>query len=342
VHKGINIIPLRIENAIPTKTLEYFISAPHWLDALTVPLELHINKLAASVKALLSKHGAHPAAPVVATVPVAAAAVQASEVRPLQATDRATKPGTPKWLVPSLVAVALAGGVLVTGFWWRANRGTASDQPAPSIADGAPAEGQQAAPAPIPAAAAPRASAPAAPRPAKPDAVTLTADAAPAVAPVKNANLYIDFRNNLSEGSVSLDVDGQQKWTEKLGVGLKGGAMSAVKMGRPSEDLRGSLNLAKGPHKITVVLIMPDGKIKDEKTETVNIDPGIPRTLRIRLSRFKSNLDLQTVVGKPESDGKTEAAKAAVDVKTKAADGKAHVTDAKAKPAVAAQASPSK
>src|SRR5580765_3741795 len=46
VHKGINIIPLRIENTLPTKTLEYFISAPHWLDALSVPLEQHIEKLA--------------------------------------------------------------------------------------------------------------------------------------------------------------------------------------------------------------------------------------------------------------------------------------------------------
>ena len=57
VHKGINIIPLRIENTVPTKTLEYFISSPHWLDAISVPLEGHINKLAASVKALLSKQG---------------------------------------------------------------------------------------------------------------------------------------------------------------------------------------------------------------------------------------------------------------------------------------------
>src|SRR5688572_12563647 len=55
VHKGINIIPLRIENTVPTKTLEYFISAPHWLDALSVPLEQHINTLAVSVKALLAK-----------------------------------------------------------------------------------------------------------------------------------------------------------------------------------------------------------------------------------------------------------------------------------------------
>src|SRR4026207_125454 len=49
VHKGINIIPLRIENAMPTKTLEYFISAPHWLDPLSVPLEHPIQKPAGSV-----------------------------------------------------------------------------------------------------------------------------------------------------------------------------------------------------------------------------------------------------------------------------------------------------
>ena len=60
VHKGINIIPLRIENTVPTKTLEYFISAPHWLDALSVPLEHHILKLATSVNALLAKQAPPP------------------------------------------------------------------------------------------------------------------------------------------------------------------------------------------------------------------------------------------------------------------------------------------
>src|SRR5438067_8123475 len=39
VHKGIPIIPLRIEDVTPSKSLEYFISTPHWLDAFTPPLE---------------------------------------------------------------------------------------------------------------------------------------------------------------------------------------------------------------------------------------------------------------------------------------------------------------
>jgi hypothetical protein len=53
VTKGIPIIPLRIENVIPSKSLEYFVSSSHWLDALTPPLERHLQKLADSVQILL-------------------------------------------------------------------------------------------------------------------------------------------------------------------------------------------------------------------------------------------------------------------------------------------------
>jgi hypothetical protein len=54
VSKSIPIIPMRIEEVLPNKTLEYFISTPHWLDAFTPPLEQHLKQLAASAKALLS------------------------------------------------------------------------------------------------------------------------------------------------------------------------------------------------------------------------------------------------------------------------------------------------
>lgn len=49
INKRIPIIPFRIENVPPTPTLEYFISAPHWLDAFEPPVESHFEKL---VKAL--------------------------------------------------------------------------------------------------------------------------------------------------------------------------------------------------------------------------------------------------------------------------------------------------
>jgi hypothetical protein len=53
VNKGIPIIPVRIENVLPSKSLEYFISTPHWLDAFTPPLEEHLRRLVSAVKALL-------------------------------------------------------------------------------------------------------------------------------------------------------------------------------------------------------------------------------------------------------------------------------------------------
>ena len=43
VPKGIPIVPFRIENVPASETLEYFISPPHWLDALTPPLERHLE-----------------------------------------------------------------------------------------------------------------------------------------------------------------------------------------------------------------------------------------------------------------------------------------------------------
>lgn len=61
VNKGLPIIPVRIEDAVPSKALEYFISTPHWLDAFTPPLQERLNQLAAAVQALLGTiHGGPP------------------------------------------------------------------------------------------------------------------------------------------------------------------------------------------------------------------------------------------------------------------------------------------
>lgn len=55
VNKGIPIIPFRIENVPLSKSLEYFISTPHWLDALTQPLEQHLDYLSQTVSVFLQK-----------------------------------------------------------------------------------------------------------------------------------------------------------------------------------------------------------------------------------------------------------------------------------------------
>jgi len=54
VHHGLAIIPLRLEDIPMSKQLEYYVSDVHWLDALTPPLEKHINKLSRVVQMLLT------------------------------------------------------------------------------------------------------------------------------------------------------------------------------------------------------------------------------------------------------------------------------------------------
>jgi hypothetical protein len=56
VNKGVPIIPFRIEAAPPSKNMEYFLGASHWLDAYTQPLERHIEELANAIRALLKLH----------------------------------------------------------------------------------------------------------------------------------------------------------------------------------------------------------------------------------------------------------------------------------------------
>src|SRR5579863_5209762 len=47
------IIPFRIEDVAPGNTLDYFIGSVHWLDAMTPPLEKHLDNLATTVHKLL-------------------------------------------------------------------------------------------------------------------------------------------------------------------------------------------------------------------------------------------------------------------------------------------------
>ncbi|HEY98297.1 MAG TPA: toll/interleukin-1 receptor domain-containing protein [Dehalococcoidia bacterium] len=55
VDTGIPIIPFRIENVLPSKAIKYYLSALHWLDAITPPLEKHLRKLADTVQTLLAE-----------------------------------------------------------------------------------------------------------------------------------------------------------------------------------------------------------------------------------------------------------------------------------------------
>jgi hypothetical protein len=54
VSKNVPILPLRVENVVLSKSLEYFISTQQWLDAFPPPFEAHLDKLRDSVWAALS------------------------------------------------------------------------------------------------------------------------------------------------------------------------------------------------------------------------------------------------------------------------------------------------
>jgi hypothetical protein len=68
----LHIVQFRIADVLPNDDLEYYLSTPHWLDALSPPLERHLDRLGTSIKALLemaaedsAKSTVPPAAPLV-------------------------------------------------------------------------------------------------------------------------------------------------------------------------------------------------------------------------------------------------------------------------------------
>ena len=66
VHKQVSILPFRIENIVPSKSLEYFLSSQHWMDAFPPPREPHYERLINHVKVRL---GDAPAPDTSATQP---------------------------------------------------------------------------------------------------------------------------------------------------------------------------------------------------------------------------------------------------------------------------------
>ncbi len=54
---GIPIIPFRIDNVSPSKAMDFFISRHHFLDALTPPIEKHLQRLTETTQQILSRKG---------------------------------------------------------------------------------------------------------------------------------------------------------------------------------------------------------------------------------------------------------------------------------------------
>jgi hypothetical protein len=61
VSSGVAILPFRIEDVAPGKSLDYFIGSVHWLDAMTPPMEKHLDSLATTVHKLIPQKRSEPA-----------------------------------------------------------------------------------------------------------------------------------------------------------------------------------------------------------------------------------------------------------------------------------------
>ncbi len=87
VHKQVPVLPFRLENIEPSKSLEYFLSSQHWLDGFPAPLEAHYDRLCAHVAGRL-KALENTGTVAVMTPPPAPAAVPAFAPQDLQALEK--------------------------------------------------------------------------------------------------------------------------------------------------------------------------------------------------------------------------------------------------------------
>ena len=62
IHYGHVIVPFRIEQVEMHGSFELFLSVSHWLDAITKPLEQHLNRLTEAVRGILNTDTPAPAA----------------------------------------------------------------------------------------------------------------------------------------------------------------------------------------------------------------------------------------------------------------------------------------
>jgi hypothetical protein len=141
VNAGIPVVPFRIEDVLPSKTLEYFISTQHWLDALTPPLEQHLQYLATTMRAMLVQRvdgseaevrepqlKPQPAATTATPLPMAAPEPPATPPPPATAAPApapaASAPGR-KFASPVLIGIlvlAVAAATLAGVLWRRGDR----------------------------------------------------------------------------------------------------------------------------------------------------------------------------------------------------------------------------
>jgi hypothetical protein len=103
----LHIIQFRIEEVVPNDDLQYYLSTPHWLDAMTPPLESHLARLRASIEVLLGTDVKEPeksigedAGPVAPPLPRESAKAEQDAVVALPKVDGLRMPQVPVIPIP--------------------------------------------------------------------------------------------------------------------------------------------------------------------------------------------------------------------------------------------------
>jgi hypothetical protein len=131
------IIRLRIEDIPLSDDLRYYLSTPHWLDALTHPLSKHIPPVATAIRELLGPSPAETATAAAASQPPPA------EVAMKQRAASEQQPSVKR--TPLLIGAIILVVALVFALWmWRSQKKTEIVPPV------APAPQQTASPSPSP------------------------------------------------------------------------------------------------------------------------------------------------------------------------------------------------
>lgn len=146
VSNGLTILPFRIENVPPGKSLDYFIGSVHWLDAMTPPMEQHLDALASTVHKLLPGKSVDPGAPPASVQPAPSAVAQPPRQAAVRPAVNKPPAAPPKALWIALGA-AVVVGALVLGLVLR--RG--GSDPAPVVSSPVASTPQPGTPAPKPA-----------------------------------------------------------------------------------------------------------------------------------------------------------------------------------------------
>jgi hypothetical protein len=114
--QGVTIVPIRLEDVAPARSLQFFLSNIHWLDALTPPLERRLHEIAAKIKVILQHEGTISAGPKL----------------PQEKTRPDVSPNRWRWIISSAAIVLIALSLFIWRPWRDASQTPSAIAPPPT------------------------------------------------------------------------------------------------------------------------------------------------------------------------------------------------------------------